>query len=75
MKKTVFVAQVFALLAMLPLVVVLQINHVSPQRSAPFEQVDNTENTIIALPAKAASKISEETLTVSLETIPLKTTD
>ena len=52
MKKTVFVAQVFALIAMLPLVVILQINHVSPHRSAPFEHVRESKNAIIELPGE-----------------------
>ena len=52
MKKTVFVAQVLALIAMLPLVVILQINHISPHRSAPFEHVRESKNAIIELPGE-----------------------
>ncbi len=74
MKKTVFVAQVFALIAMLPLVVILQIHHVSPHRSSPFERVDKSKNAIIELPGKTSGELSEEALRSSVEAFLLKTT-
>ncbi|HTF28066.1 MAG TPA: hypothetical protein VK625_04430 [Flavitalea sp.] len=75
MKKTVFVAQVFALIAMLPLVVILQINHVLPHRSAPFDHVSESKNAIIELPGKTSGELSEEALSLSVEAFLLKTTD
>jgi hypothetical protein len=73
MKKTVFAAQVFALIAMLPIVVILEMNHVPPQRNMPSGSVNKTINTFTGLPEKTTDKLPGETFSVSLETFLLKT--
>ena len=76
MKKTVFAAQVFALIAMLPIVVILEMNHVSggsSENNAPSGSIKKTENTMIGLPEKAKDKRVSETFSITLETFLLKT--
>ena len=71
MKKTVFAAQVFGLIAMLPIVVVLEMNHVSAQKNMPSDSANKIENKAISLPEK--DKLSDGPFSITLETFLLKT--
>lgn len=70
MKKTAFALQVFAMIAMLPLVVILEMNH-PPRHQNTSPEIINTTGT---LPVKTASKVSEEISNVSLQTFLFKIT-
>jgi hypothetical protein len=71
MKKTVFAAQVFGLIAMLPMVVILEMNHVPNQQNRPSGKVSTTEKKVISWPEKITGKLCVETL--SLVTFLFKT--
>ncbi|MEO5683209.1 MAG: hypothetical protein ABIQ88_11250 [Chitinophagaceae bacterium] len=73
MKKTVFAAQVFGLIAMLPLLVILEMNHVPKQLNTPSAHGITTENTAVTLPGKVTGQFPGESLSVSLVTLLFKT--
>lgn len=77
MKKLVFAAQVFGLIAMLPIVVILEMNHVTSgasQINVPSDVIMQTEKSIVDLPGKAKDKWVNEPFSTTLEMLLLKTT-
>ena len=69
MKKTMFAAKVFALIAMLPIVVILEFNHGAgdpSKNNSPSGVIDKTEKSIIRLPEKTEDKLSDKALSVRL---------
>ncbi len=68
MKKTVFAVQVFGLMAMLPMIVILEMNHVPLHRDTLPERVNKIENTVNASPESRKDRLPGEALNSSVET-------
>ena len=74
MKKLVFAAQVFGLIALFPAVIILEMNH--GKRSARESDSTscvkpNTEKISIRLPEKITDKMENEAFTITLKTFLL----
>ena len=72
MKKLVFAAQVFSLIAMFPIVAVLEMNHVkggSSQSNSTFSVVQKAGKTSICLPEKGKDKMVNEAFLLMLKTL------
>ena len=74
MKKTVFALQVVGLIALLPLLVILEMNHAPLYKNTLSGEPGITENVSTDIPAKATSKLPAEGLIMSMETFLLNTT-
>lgn len=77
MKKIVFAAEVFGLIAMLPIVMILQLNHiagVSNETNSPSSVMKKKEKTIIHLSEKLKDKIANKSFSITQETIFLTRT-
>lgn len=75
MKKLVFAAQVFGLIAMFPTVVILEMNHKSTDTSktnSSLGTVQGTEKSNLLLPQKQNDKMVHETFTVTPQMFLLK---
>jgi hypothetical protein len=72
MKKIVFAAEVFGLIAMLPIVMILQLNQaagVSNETNSPSTVMKKKEKTSIHLPEKLKDKMVNESFGLTQETI------
>jgi len=69
MKKTVFAAQVFGLLAIVPIIVILEMNHVPGSSTETNTSVakEKTERIITSLPEKQIDKMAHKTFSISFE--------
>ncbi len=70
MKKLVFAAQVFGLIAMFPIVVILEMNHTtgrSSERNSTSCAKQQSEAISISLPEKEKNKTGNEAFTVTNE--------
>jgi hypothetical protein len=77
MKKIVFAAEVFSLIAMLPIVMILQLNHaagVSNETNSPSGVMKKKEKTSIDLSEKLKDKIVNKPFSITQETIFLTRT-
>jgi hypothetical protein len=75
MKKIVFAVQVFGLIAMFPIIVVLEMNHIpgsSPENNYPPGVLKKTEKTSTRLPERAKDKMANEVFSIRIETFLLK---
>jgi len=72
MKKTVFAAQVFGLLAIVPIIVILEMNHVPGSSTETNTSVvkEKTEHNITRLPEKQIDKMVNRTFSISFEIFP-----
>ena len=74
MKKLVFAAQVFGLIAMFPVVVILTMNHgkrSAPETVSPYCVKPNTEKISIRVPENGTDKMENEVFTIMLKTFLL----
>lgn len=70
MKKIEFAAQVFTLIAMFPIVVVLEMNHAKPgfsKRNSSYRVVQKPAKTNILLHEKVKAKMADEAFPITLE--------
>jgi hypothetical protein len=71
MKKIVFAAEVFGLIAMFPIVMILQLNHtagVSNENNSPSSVMKKKEKTSIHLSEKLKDKMANESFGITQET-------
>ena len=74
MKKLVFAAQVFGLIAIFPIVVILEINHgarSSSESNSTSSVVQKPEKTSICLPEKGKDKMVNEAFLITLKILLL----
>jgi hypothetical protein len=75
MKKLVFTAQVFSLIAMFPIVAVLEMTHAKSgfsKRNSSYNVVQKPAKTNILLHEKVKAKMADEVFPITLETFFLK---
>lgn len=75
MKKIEFAAQVFTLIAMFPIVVVLEMTHAKSgfsKRNSCYNVVQKPAKTNILLHEKVKAKMADETFPITLETFFFK---
>jgi hypothetical protein len=75
MKKIVFAVQVFGLIAMFPIVVILEMNHTaggSSESNSPSSRIQTTEKTSIRLPENAKEEMENDEFSITLEPFLLK---
>jgi len=74
MKKTLFALQVFGLVSMLPIVAMLEMNHVPLHLNTVSESIHQSAAAAVVTPEVLKDELPGETLTISLATFLLKTT-